>query len=50
MSPYRILSLDGGGIKGLFTATVLDRILHAYPELIENVDLIAGSSTAIDVT
>jgi len=45
MSPYRILSLDGGGIKGLFTATVLDRILHAYPALIENVDLIAGAST-----
>jgi patatin-like phospholipase/acyl hydrolase len=42
---YRILAVDGGGIKGLFSATLLDRILHAYPSLIENVDLIAGTST-----
>jgi patatin-like phospholipase/acyl hydrolase len=42
---YRILSIDGGGIKGLFSATLLDRILQAYPSLIDNVDLIAGTST-----
>jgi patatin-like phospholipase/acyl hydrolase len=42
---YRILSLDGGGIKGLFSATLLDRLLQAYPSLIENVDLIAGTSS-----
>jgi patatin-like phospholipase/acyl hydrolase len=42
---YRILSLDGGGIKGLFAATVLDRLQEAYPALIDNVDLIAGTST-----
>lgn len=42
---YRILSVDGGGIKGLFSSTLLDRLLQAYPTLIENVDLIAGTST-----
>ena len=42
---YRILSVDGGGIKGLFSATLLDRLLQAYPSLIENVDLIAGTSS-----
>jgi len=42
---YRILSIDGGGIKGLFSATLLDRLLKAFPSLIENVDLIAGTST-----
>jgi len=45
LSPYRILSIDGGGIKGLFAATVLDRLLQDYPSLIVNVDLIAGTST-----
>jgi predicted acylesterase/phospholipase RssA len=42
---YRILSLDGGGIKGLFTATMLDRLQRACPKLLDRVDLIAGTST-----
>lgn len=45
MSRYRILSLDGGGIKGLFTATLLERLQASYPALVERVDLIAGTST-----
>lgn len=45
MARYRILSLDGGGIRGLFTAVLLDRLATRYPKLLQNVDLIAGTST-----
>ena len=42
---YRILSLDGGGIRGLLTAVVLERLLERVSGLINQVDLIAGTST-----
>jgi patatin-like phospholipase/acyl hydrolase len=45
MARYRILSLDGGGIKGLLSATLLTRLLERRPTLIERTDLIAGTST-----
>lgn len=45
MNRYRILSLDGGGIRGLITATLLCRITEALPEFLDTVDLIAGTST-----
>jgi len=44
---YRILSLDGGGIRGVVQAVLIER-LNAAPGLdgwLERVDLIAGSST-----
>lgn len=47
MPPYRILSLDGGGIRGLIPAIVLQR-LSATPgleHLIPRTDLLAGTST-----
>ncbi len=47
MAPYRILSLDGGGIRGIITLVLLQR-LDAHPALsgwIDSVDLIAGTST-----
>jgi len=47
MSKYHILSLDGGGIRGIITAVLLDR-LNTHPEtsdFLEGVDLIAGTST-----
>ena len=43
--PYRILSLDGGGIRGLITAVLLERLSEAVPGWLDKVDLIAGSST-----
>lgn len=43
--PYRILSFDGGGIGGLFTAAVLDRLAAAFPPLLPKCDLLAGTST-----
>jgi patatin-like phospholipase/acyl hydrolase len=41
---YRILSIDGGGIKGVLTAVLLDRLEEAHPFL-SAVDLFAGTST-----
>lgn len=45
MATFRILSLDGGGIRGVLTARVLERLAEDTPGLIENADLIAGTST-----
>ena len=43
--PYRIIALDGGGIGGLYSVTLLDRLLAVFPDLIQQTDLIAGTST-----
>jgi uncharacterized protein len=44
--PYRILSIDGGGIRGLIPAVVLDRIEERVGRPIADCfDLIAGTST-----
>lgn len=42
---FRILALDGGGIRGFFTARLLSRIEALRPGWLERVDLIAGTST-----
>ncbi|MDO9694201.1 MAG: patatin-like phospholipase family protein [Candidatus Latescibacteria bacterium] len=47
MPTYRILSMDGGGIRGLMTAIILQR-LTATPgleRLVDSADLLAGTST-----
>jgi predicted acylesterase/phospholipase RssA len=40
-----ILSLDGGGIRGVVTARLLERIEKACPGFMDKVDVIAGTST-----
>ena len=45
MSSYRILSLDGGGIRGLITAILLERLEEAHPRFLSHIDLFAGTST-----
>jgi Patatin-like phospholipase len=43
---FRILSLDGGGIKGVFTAAVLASIeADTKLKILDHFDLIAGTST-----
>ena len=47
MSKYHIVSIDGGGIRGLVTTILLQRII-ATPGLenfLESIDLVAGTST-----
>ena len=45
MCAYRILALDGGGIRGLITAMLLERLEHACPGFLDQIDLFAGTST-----
>jgi len=42
---YHILSLDGGGIRGLLTAILLERLEDTLPGTLAQVDLFAGTST-----
>jgi patatin-like phospholipase/acyl hydrolase len=42
---YNVMSLDGGGIKGLLTARLLARLEAEHPTLIADIDLFAGTST-----
>ena len=42
--PFRILSLDGGGIRGILTIAILARISEHNPRFLDNVDFIAGTS------
>lgn len=47
MATYRILAIDGGGIRGLVTTILLER-LGATPgleDILERIDLVAGTST-----
>jgi patatin-like phospholipase/acyl hydrolase len=44
VSSYRILSLDGGGMRGIFTASVIAQRDLGF-RLAEQVDLIVGTST-----
>jgi patatin-like phospholipase/acyl hydrolase len=47
MAKYGVLSLDGGGLRGLITARLLDR-LNSNPKIsgwLDSVDLCAGTST-----
>lgn len=45
MAGYRILSLDGGGIRGIFTARLLARLEQAVPGYLARFDLFAGTSS-----
>lgn len=51
--PFRALALDGGGMRGLYTAAFLDELANlfgkeeerGYPDVGKGFDLIAGTST-----
>lgn len=42
--PYRILALDGGGIRGILTIRLLMRISQHNPKFMDSIDFIAGTS------
>ena len=45
MSTYRILCLDGGGVRGILTVVILQRIEQENPSWLNKVDLICGVSS-----
>ncbi|MGL6173870.1 MAG: patatin-like phospholipase family protein [Cellulosilyticaceae bacterium] len=45
MPTFRILSFDGGGIRGALSARILKRLCDRYPQLISQTNLFAGTST-----
>lgn len=42
---FRIVAFVGGGIRGLMSAVILDRLTQVNPELIDHADMLAGTST-----
>src|SRR5919202_3127297 len=45
MSTYRIMTFDGGGIRGALTSALILRLEQQHPGLLASVDLFAGTST-----
>jgi patatin-like phospholipase/acyl hydrolase len=45
MPSYHILSLDGGGIRGLLSIIIIQRLEAAHPGFLDQIDLFAGTST-----
>ena len=45
MAKYRILCFDGGGVRGVYSAVLLQRLVALAGNFLPNVDLIAGTST-----
>ena len=44
MPPYRIVTFDGGGVRGVLTTTLLERLEARVPGWLDKADLIAGTS------
>jgi patatin-like phospholipase/acyl hydrolase len=42
--PFRILSLDGGGVRAIIQAVILSRLIENYPNLLDEVDMFAGKT------
>ncbi len=45
MQKYRIMTFDGGGIRGALTAHLLKKLDEKFPQMIKNTNLFAGTST-----
>ncbi len=45
MGTYRILALDGGGIRGVYTAVLLQQLSKQVPGFLGRANLLAGTST-----
>ncbi len=45
MERFRVISLDGGGVRGLVTAALLEQLMARVPDLLSRADLLAGTSS-----
>lgn len=45
MAHFRIMSFDGGGVRGALMAALVQRIVEKIPNFLDHVDLFAGTST-----
>ena len=45
MATYHILTFDGGGIRGVYTAVLLRRLSQQVPGFLDRAQLLAGTST-----
>jgi len=45
MARFRIMTFDGGGVKGALTVVLLKRLLQVFPQLVSTTDFLAGTST-----
>ena len=43
--PFKILSIDGGGIRGLYSSTILEHLEQRFGPISENFDMLCGTST-----
>ena len=44
MEKYRILAIDGGGVRGIIPAKLIERLYEIHPNLIQETDLFVGTS------
>jgi patatin-like phospholipase/acyl hydrolase len=42
---YKVLSIDGGGIRGLIPVRIMERLENYHPGIVQEFDLFAGTST-----
>jgi patatin-like phospholipase/acyl hydrolase len=49
MMSYNIVCFCGGGIRGLLSATILEDLAHAYPNILTKTNLFAGTSTGAGI-
>lgn len=45
MKTFRILAFDGGGVKGALSVKILSKLCEKFPNLLDSIDLFAGTST-----
>jgi patatin-like phospholipase/acyl hydrolase len=45
MPTFKILCFDGGGVKGALSSRLLARLTQEFPNLLDETDMIAGTST-----
>lgn len=45
MSSFRIVSFDGGGVRGALSIRIFKRLCDKFPSLLESIDLFSGTST-----